>query len=87
VVTVESAMRVAVAYRCTHIIAGACGNLPIDVYRRSENPRAVARTTRCAPSCSARTAGRPASEFRKMLTAHAVLKGNGYALKITSRGR
>jgi HK97 family phage portal protein len=87
VVTVESAMRVAVAYRCTHILAGACGNLPIDVYRAQNGLREIATDHPLRAVLRRPNAWQTSSEFRKMLTAHAVLKGNGYALKITSRGR
>jgi HK97 family phage portal protein len=88
VVNVDSAMRVAVAYRCTHIIAGACGNLPIDLYRReSDAVRKPASNHPLRAVLQRPNAWQTSSEFRKMLTAHAVLKGNGYALKITSRGR
>lgn len=88
VVTVESAMRVAVAYRCTHIIAGACGNLPIDVYRNEGgNVRNPALHHPLRAILQRPNGWQTASEFRKMLTAHAVLKGNGYAIKVTSRGR
>lgn len=88
VVNIESAMRVAVAYRCTHIIAGACGNLPIEVSRRvSETVRMPAVGHPLRVVLDRPNAWQTSAEFRKMLTAHAVLKGNGYALKITSRGR
>lgn len=87
-ITTESAMRVAVAYRCTHILAGACGNLPIDLYRRiGEGVREPAVGHQLRAILQRPNSWQTSSEFRKMLTAHAVLKGNGYALKITSRGR
>lgn len=88
VVDVSAAMRVAVAYRCTHIIAGACGNLPIDVMRRvSEKVRQPADGHPLRAILQRPNSWQTSSEFRKMLTAHAVLRGNGYALKITARGR
>lgn len=84
----EGAMRVAVAYRCVHILAGACGNLPIDLYRRvSEKVREPATGHPLRKVLQRPNDWQTSSEFRKMLTAHAVLKGNGYALKITSMGR
>lgn len=87
-VSVESAMRVAVAYRCTHILAGACGNLPIDLYRRlDEKHREPAKGHPLRKLLQRPNAWQTSSEFRKMLTAHAVLKGDGYALKIKSLGR
>lgn len=88
VVTVESAMRVAVAYRCTHIIAGVCGNTPLDLYRgTAEGSREVAAGHPLRAILRRPNGWQTESEFRKMLTAHAVLRGDGFALKITSRGR
>lgn len=85
--TMEGAMRVAAAYRCTHIIAGACGNLPIDLYKRTERRRDPAVGHPLRQILQRPNSWQTSSEFRKMLTAHAVLKGNGYAIKVTSRGR
>ena len=88
VVTTEGAMRVAVAYRCTHIIAGACGNLPIDVYRRvDERRREPAKNHPLRKILKRPNGWQTSSEFRKMLTAHAVLKGNGYAIKVKAGPR
>lgn len=88
-ISTDAAMRVAVAYRCTHIIAGACGNLPIDLYRRvDEKTREPARNHPLRALLQRPNGWQTSSEFRKMLTAHAVLKGNGYAVKIRgSAGR
>jgi HK97 family phage portal protein len=88
-VGIEGAMRVAAAYRCLHIIAGACGNLPIDLLQRvSENERRPAVSHPFRKVITERpNSWQTTSEFRKMLTAHAVMKGDGFGLKITSRGR
>ena len=86
--SMDGAMRVAVAYRCVHILAGACGNLPIDLYQRiSERERRPAIGHPLRDVLQRPNDWQTSSEFRKMLTAHAVLSGAGYALKITSRGR
>jgi HK97 family phage portal protein len=88
-VTVEGAMRVAAAWRCTHLIAGVCGNLPIDVYRRvSEQERAPAVGHPLRKVLTEKPNGwQTPAEFRKMLTAHAVNRGDGFGLKITSGPR
>jgi HK97 family phage portal protein len=89
VVGLEGAMRVAAAWRCTHIIAGVCGNLPMDVYRRvSERERqpAVGHPLRKILT-EAPNGWQTPAEFKKMLTAHAVLRGDGFGLKIMSRDR
>lgn len=87
VVTVDSAMRVAVAFRCVHILAGPCGNLPIDLYRKQGASRDVATGHPLRKLLQRPNAWQTSTEFRKMLTAHAVLKGNGYAIKVKSMGR
>ena len=86
-VTTTSTMRVAVAFRCTHIIAGACGNLPIDLYRRiDERTREPAVNHPVRQLLQRPNAWQTAAEFRKMLTGHAVLKGNAYAIKVRGLG-
>lgn len=87
VVSVDSAMRVAVAWRCTHILAGACGNLPIDVYRSQGQRREIAVNHPLRKVLQRPNSWQTSAEFRKMLTAHAVLKGDGFAVKIRSAGR
>lgn len=89
VVGIETAMKVSTAWRCLHLIAGGVGNLPIDLYRRiSEGDRQPAVGHPVRDLLSRRPNGwQTSAEFRKMLTAHAVMKGNGYGIKVTSRGR
>lgn len=89
VVGIEGALKVATAWRCLHLIAGVCGNLPIDLYRRvGERQREPATNHPARDIVTRRPNGwQTSAEFRKLLTAHAVMKGNGYGLKITSRGR
>jgi len=87
-VGVESAMRLGVAWRCIHIIAGACGNLPLDLNRRvSERVREPASDHALQAVLKRPNGWQTAQEFRKMLTAWKLLRGNGYGLKVTSRGR
>lgn len=89
VVNINSALGISTAYRCTLLLAGICGNLPIDVYRRvSETVRVPAEGHSLRRVLTERPNGwQTPSEFRKMLTAHAVNHGDGFALKITSMGR
>lgn len=87
VVTDSSAMKVGVAWRCTHILAGACGNTPMDLMQAKPGAgRVPALNHPMRQRLREPNGWQTASEFRKMLTAHAVLKGNGYAIKVTSRG-
>lgn len=86
-VTAEAAMRVAVAFRCTHILAGAAGNLPIDLYRRiDEKTRQPAQGHPLRNLLQRPNSWQTSAEFRKMLTAHAVLQGDGFAVKIRGVG-
>lgn len=88
-VNIQTAMKVAVVWRCLHLIAGVTGNLPIDLYRRvSERERQPAIGHPVRTVLTQRPNGwQTPAEFRKMLTAHAVMKGAGFGIKITSRGR
>lgn len=84
VVTEESAMRVAAAWRCVNIIAGAIATLPIDIIRReTEDIRrpAVGHPLRRILTVKPNTWQTP-SEFRRMLQSHLLLAGNAYARKV-----
>ena len=84
VVTEESAMRVAAAWRCVNIIAGAIATLPIDIIRReSETVRkpAVGHPLRRILTVQPNTWQTP-SEFRRMMQSHLLLRGNAYARKV-----
>lgn len=84
VVTEESAMRVAAAWRCVNIIAGAIATLPIDIIRReSETVRkpAVGHPLRRILTVKPNTWQTP-SEFRRMMQSHLLLRGNAYARKV-----
>lgn len=87
-VGVESSMRVGTAWRCVNIISGACGNMPLDLNRRiSATKRAPAEDHALRRVLRRPNGWQTAQEFRKMLTAWKLLRGNGYGLKITSRGQ
>ena len=83
-VTETSAMRVAAAWRCINIISGTVGSLPMDLIRREgERIRrpAVGHPLRRLLTVKPNPWQTP-SEFRRMLQAHLLLRGNGYAMKI-----
>lgn len=80
----SSAMRVAAAWRCVNIISGTVGTLPLDLIRRvSENERrpATGHPLRKVLTVKPNQWQTP-SEFRRMMQAHLLLKGNAYALKV-----
>lgn len=87
-VTPNSAMRVATVYACVRIISGAVATLPLDIKRRVD-----ARTREDASEHSlwALIRRKPnrwqtPSQFRRMMQAHLLLRGNAYAMKVVSRG-
>lgn len=87
-VTPDSAMRVAAVYACVRIISGAVATLPLHIKRRVD-----ARTREDASDASIwqllrRRPNRwqTPSQFRRMLQAHLLLRGNAYAMIVRSRG-
>ncbi|MEW9838228.1 phage portal protein [Mesorhizobium marinum] len=87
-VTESSAMRVAAAWRCVNIISGTVGTLPLDLIRRvSEKERqpAAGHSLRKVLTVKPNQWQTP-SEFRRMMQAHLLLRGNAYALKVWLAG-
>lgn len=87
-VTPDSAMRVAAVYACVRIISGAVATLPLHVKRRVD-----ARTREDASDAPVwqllrRRPNRwqTPAQFRRMLQAHLLLRGNAYAMIVRSRG-
>jgi HK97 family phage portal protein len=82
-VTTESALRTAAAWACVRLISESIAMLPLQVFRRQSDGGRTADVTHPlyellhdAPNATAMTA----MQFRKMLTTHMLLRGNGYAL-------
>lgn len=88
-VGVDGALRIAAAWRCVNIIAGAMASMPLDLYRRvSEKEREVAVDHPLRDVLTRRpNSWQTPSEFRRMMQAHVLLRGDAIGLKITSRGR
>src|SRR5690606_18575933 len=87
-VTPEAAMRVAAVYASVRIIAGAVATLPLHIKRRvDDRTREDASDTpiwlmlRRKPN-----RWQTPSQFRRMLQAHLLLRGNAYAMIVRSRG-
>lgn len=79
-----TAMRVAAAWRCVNIISGTVATLPLDLIKRvSETERQPARghPLRRVLTVKPNQWQKPA-EFRRMMQAHLLLRGNAYALKV-----
>jgi len=85
----SSAMRVAAAWRCMNIISGVMGSLPLDLIRRvSEKERkpAAGHPLRRVLTVKPNQWQTP-NEFRRMMQAHLLLRGNAYALKVMAGER
>ncbi|GAA6190883.1 phage portal protein [Phaeobacter sp. NW0010-22] len=88
-VTPHSALRASAVFACVRIISGAVANLPIHVNRRVDekvredaNDHPLWRVLRRKPN-----RWQTPSQFRRMLQAHLLLRGNAYAMIVRSRGR
>lgn len=83
-ITESSAMRVAAAWRCVNIISGTVGTLPLDLIRRvSDIERQPARGHPLRKVLTVKPNNwQTPSEFRRMMQAHLLLRGNAYALKV-----
>jgi HK97 family phage portal protein len=89
VVTPDSALRVAAAWRCINLIAGAVATLPLDLKKRVDERTRVAAAGHPLRKLLTRRPNhwQTPNEFRRMMQAHLLLRGNAYALKATSMGR
>jgi len=86
-VTPNSAMRVATVYACVRIISGAVATLPLDIKRRVDartredaSDHSLWRLIRRKPN-----RWQTPSQFRRMMQAHLLLRGNAFAMKVVSR--
>ncbi|MDJ0631093.1 MAG: phage portal protein [Rhodobacter sp.] len=80
-VTPDSAMRQGAVYACVRLISGAVANMPLDLKQRvDENTRIERNDLPLANVLRRKPNGwQKAAMFRRMLTAHLVLRGNAYA--------
>lgn len=89
VVTPESSMRVATAYRCVMLLAGAVASLPIDVVQRLDGKKTKTLDTHPVADLlkDAPNDWQTPNEFMKLIVANILLRGNFYALKVRSAGK
>lgn len=87
-VTVDSAMRVAAVYACIRIRAGVPANMPMHIKRRVDDRTREDAADHPLWSLFRRRPNRwqSPSQFKRMMTAHLMLRGNAYAMIIRSRG-
>lgn len=85
-VTPQSAMRVAAFYGGLRILCGPVANLPIDVKRRIDDRRREDASDTPLWRILRRRPNRwqTPSQFKRMLQAHTILRGNGYGLIVGS---
>jgi HK97 family phage portal protein len=88
IVTPETAMRVSAVYASIRIISGAVATLPLDIKQRIDDRTRRDASSHWAWNLLRRKPNRwqTPSQFRRMLTAHLILRGNAYAMKVMSRG-
>ncbi len=88
-ITERSALGVAVAWRCASIICGVMATLPCDLMlREDETSRAPAVNHPFREVLTVRPNNRQTpGEFKSMLQLHKLQAGDGFAMKIASRGR
>lgn len=86
-VTAETAMRVAAVYACVRIISGGVANMPLKIMRRApDGTKTLADDTVIWRLMNVRPCKfMRAKQFRRMATAHVLLRGNFFALKVRSR--
>jgi HK97 family phage portal protein len=84
----HAAMRIGVAWRCVNLICGIVACLPTDLMIREDEERrspAIGNPFRDVLTVKPNRWQTP-GEFKRMMQAHKLLRGNGYAYKVKSRG-
>lgn len=87
-VTADAAMKISAVWRCVNLISGGVATLPLDLKRRLEGKR-VDADDHPLWSLLRRKPNRwqTPAEFMRMMQASVLLRGNGYAYKVYSRGQ
>ncbi len=89
VVTPSTAMTVASVYACVRIISGAAATLPVHIKRRVDDRTREDASDHALWQVIRRKPNRWQTpvQFKRMLTAHVLLRGNAYALIVRSMGK
>lgn len=89
VVTPATAMTVASVYACVRIISGATGTLPVHLKRRVDDRTREDASEHPLWEIIRRKPNRWQTpvQFKRMMTAHVLLRGNAYALIVQSVGK
>lgn len=85
-VTPDTALRVGAVFGCMRVLCGPPATLPFQVKRRvDDRTRANASDTRIWSILNRKpNSWQKPAVFKRMLTAHVILRGNGYALKVNA---
>lgn len=84
-VTADTAMKISAVWRCVNLISGGVATLPLDLKRRVDDERLDAEDHQLWPILRRKpNRWQTPAEFRRMLQASVLLRGNGYAYKVTS---
>lgn len=88
-VTPDTAMRVAAVYACVRIRSGVVANMPLHIKRRVDDRTREDASDDPLWKIFRRRPNRwqTPSQFKRMLQAHLLLRGNAYAMIVASRGR
>lgn len=83
-VTPETAMTVAAVYGCVRLRAGAVATLPLHLKRKidARNREDISDSPLGQVLSRRPNRWQTPSQFRRMLSAHQLLRGNGYAMKV-----
>lgn len=87
-VTPDTAMRVAAVFACVRIRCGVVANMPLHIKRRVDDKRREDAVDHPAWRIMRRRPNRwqTPAQFKRMMQAHLILRGNAYALKVRSLG-
>lgn len=87
-VTADAAMKISAVWRCVNLISGKVATLPLDLKRRVGDTRQDADDHDLSIVLRRKPNGwQTPAEFRRMLQASVLLRGNGYAYIVRSAGR
>lgn len=87
-ITADSSMKIAAVWRCVNLISGTVATLPLDLKRRVDSQSRIDADDHPLWHVLRRKPNRwqTPAEFRRMMQASVLLRGNGYAYKVYSRG-
>lgn len=86
-VTPDTAMRVAAVFACVRVISESVAQLPLILYRQLTDGKERAKDHPLYRILHTRpNRWQTPYEFKRMLTGHAVLRGNGYAAIVSKNG-